>query len=582
MYTDDLKDLLRLTRVGRTAVTKRRFPSDMPLQARMQQLVTAINDGGIKRLSDDQLLQFRTLDAEFEYAFGLHHTGEASKRLMALCSALRARLDDWNRGNLDEAFGEHDDAPSLRSKIWALMADAFYGDYAAGRVSDADKALSVIERLIDSELLPLQGQGYQAHGTRARLHEFQAQCVRALRRFSDAHRHFLAAQTHIDARLAEKWHTASASAREVEQQFAIIATARVLAGLGRLALVQGQLHRALQMLRSSHTLLMPSGNEVLRTIVESHIAIAARRSATPGSREWKESLARLVQLWERFRGPKGSQSGDVDGMLRCSHEISLALLEYAELLTPAARIQWLASAQTWRTRLERLAKADGARRDAALYRAGILRALHAVLSERPDSKAAFQELRTCDAAQRRTPACHLDLAGCDCLDIRLVRALALTVSASSGEGRGRRAESYFVDLQRDATNEGDVELEAEALIRAAAAESNAGRLEAATTRLSSWHNLSSLIENAFLLALHERVQDATSSQPIYLFAMSGLTADLKSARLFLIKWARAKYGTNKGAARALRVNSSVVRDALAPISRQRRPGRVHGAKSPTK
>lgn len=555
--TDDLADLRLLIRVGRTAPTKRKFKPVQTLGERIRELIADLRTGGIEGTDDsNHLLQFAALRAEFEFAFGRHYTGGGVKELTAILDALglRQQLADWGAHRIKSFGGDEPDFGTLRQRVWALMASAFYGDYASGNVTGAIKTLILLRRVVRDELIPLGDKGYAANGTNARLSEYLAQCFRARRLFGRAHLHLQQAQRFIEARLDEKWNAKHRSVnRDVEQQFAVIATARILAGFGRLALLQGRLRLALQMLRSARTMLIPTGNDVLQTIVESHIEIAKRRLAVPGGRLWTRSMERLETLESIFRG-----AGDTDGVRRCSYERAQAYLEQAELLPRGRRVKALRDAADCCKSLRGLKKSTREPSAVAIqeYRAHVLEAFAALLALEPNAAAAEASIEKAHAKRmvRETALCHLDLAGCDCVDIRLAIGFVRAVRASQGAGR-YEPERFFLELHERARAEDDAELAAEALLRAAWAAFDAGRRDHAAAHLMKWRGYLTVVENAFLLGLFARAVQAIEERPAFEFPLMGFSEDIRQAKQYLLSWALATHNDKVGpAARELRLD----------------------------
>lgn len=384
---NDLLDLRWLIRIGGNAHTAQKFPPAMPLKERIELLSDQLRRDGILSGPPSDALQYLTLMAEFEYGFGSRQRTAADELAHAV-KALRTRFDQWCRHERS-TFSAGDDPRALRQEIWALMAHAFYHDYCAGEVLSVAKTLKALKRAVDEELIPLGNRArragtrgkrmrpgkYEACGTRARLCELLAQCLRTERHFDEARDQFLEALEHTQARLSEKHETAEDL--EAEQAFATISTARLLGGLGRLAILRGQLRDALQMLRSARTILDSAQNDALKDVIDSQILIAERRRLKPGTEAWDVWINKLIEAYERF-----TQKHDYDGQRRCCYELGQAYVELAELLPTAKRSEALQSADTWITRLEGITgKSDVVNRTPELYRAHVLRAFRHLLAQ---------------------------------------------------------------------------------------------------------------------------------------------------------------------------------------------------------
>jgi hypothetical protein len=132
-HYEKLRILKRLIRVGLPFSTLSDHTSDSTavttLEADITELLTTLRKG-IERAEVADLLQYKTLEAEFEYSFG--KPGTAGRELEDCVEklGLRARLErcvpDGKNESKNPFKDKSDDSRSLRQKIWALMGVAYY------------------------------------------------------------------------------------------------------------------------------------------------------------------------------------------------------------------------------------------------------------------------------------------------------------------------------------------------------------------------------------------------------------------------------------------------------------------------
>jgi hypothetical protein len=367
-------------------------------------------------------LPYLTLKAEYYYHFGRGSGAVAELDTYVKSLGLRERLARWSKGGTFR-FREDGNREGLRQEIWALIAVIFYGDYLGGNSEGALRDLRVVQKLIDGEL---EGISHQPDGSRSRVHYFIGQCHRSRGEFAQAEEHFLASQQYADKRLLRELGAAREESNpfkrnaklQYEYQFGVICTARLQGSLGRNAMFQGQLSRALQYFYSARTLLAPSGQMPLKLVIDSHIAIAEARLTDPMTFEWRECIERLKQLHDAF----GSRE-DLDGMARSAQELSRLWLERAAVESPgASRQDALESANGWIQKLGTVAQRRDQedRRNTDLIRMHllhVLRCLHhlpPVLAEAEDHMSTAQELDKIEIRHQ------LDQGGFDKIEIRLI------------------------------------------------------------------------------------------------------------------------------------------------------------------
>lgn len=555
-----LLDLRILVRVGHSALTKSQFRQGMSLADRIVDLSGRL-EASVPRDDELRYVERLVLQAEFEYSFGRQYSGTAARRLDDETRELQSEFARWR---VDGGKGFGDAREVLRRKIWALMSFAFYSLYAAGEVERATEMLEGVLRLIDTKLAPPSDPRYQAHGTRSRLCEYLAQVYRTARN-PRASEMFHRAQRHAESRLLEV--RKGEFRRAAEQHFAFVTTARVLGGLGRLALLRGELTQALQLLRAAHTLVIPGGNETLQRVIRSHVAVANRRSVQFGSTAWDAAIEELADLWRDF-----SAHQDYDGMRRCSYELAQAWIEYAEISMEASQQAARASeARGWVERFDEASRVKGmsGRLAAALeHRSHLLRAFLYLFE--PNLDAARYEV---ERAERVTKG-NFDLAGCDCIDVRLVRGI-LKAEMSQYEHSGNLSPGkHFKELVEEAQREGDLELAAEATLRAAISEFNSGHKHAAAVTLGEWPKYSPVIENSFLRALRSQAQDLFKPCPPFSpNPDASLSENVAQFKRYMVEWAVAKHaGSRQKAMNLLRTNKSTIQKHLGtplPLAERR-------------
>lgn len=579
-FRQPLRDLRRLVRVGLP------LPADLTGKETADILEHRIDSelGHLVRLGIDKAglleqLQYKALRAEFDYSFG-RNMGAAKELGNYLDNlGLRQRLIKWSAAHKTFRFQEEENPTLLRQKIWALMAAAFYGDYLHDNVNDAVASLTALQQLIDSELATT---AHKPYGSLARVHYFLGQCYRNVADFGRAEAHFLEAQKYGTLRLDRELRNAAKDEpdsvavnqrRQYESQFAIIFTARVLGSLGRVAMLQGRLSRALQNLYSARTLLNATGQEVaLRMVVDSHITITKRRLIAPGGDGWKEIVAELESWYNTFT--RSGKLGDLDGRRRCAQELVNAYLDHAELLPVDQRHASLSQVAKWIEELNSVAEARGGSDfktpDPDLLSMHVFRTWWHLLQAEPDLTAAGQHLAKANAMAESHPyhRHHLDHAGFDGVQLQLAEGVYKASRACHAaqlnpdeKQSSEAASSYFKELKRDARQWNDQLLEAECLLRLAQAEIEEKHLLEAQKHLQEWQTLSPFVENATLHALYRKILGSIA-KPEYRFPSGDLYLDeeLDSIRFYLVDWAKGRYGTDAEGARHLHIRAERMRE----------------------
>ncbi|MCW5981290.1 MAG: hypothetical protein KIT09_24615 [Bryobacteraceae bacterium] len=573
--SDGLEKLKRLIRVGLPL-------SEMPpghgsaaglLEAQIKKTIKALDDQGIAKAPLADALQYKTLKAEFEYAFG--KPGSAAQDLESFLAAKRlpGRLEDWfasarsPQSARSFRFREDaDDRDALRQKIWALMGLSFYGKYLNGDVRTAFKWLNMLRQLIESELLEMD-TAHPPHGTRARVHYFLAHCYRTMRNFPRSETHFLEAQKHADRRLRREIDLADRlpdnerrRKRQYEYQFGVICTARVLTGLGRLAMLQGHLRRAGQFLHSARTLIVPSGMEMLKLVVDSHIAITERRLCEPGAKGWQLTLRELETCYRKFE-----EQDDRHGTRRCGQELARAYLDQAESLPLDKRSAPLAAADRWIDELGKLGHKWGSRGQPELFRMHVFRACRILLGATPDLALAEQDLEKANSMDE--PQRHSQDLGVERVEVQLaqgmLRLAKQSLSPPADGDDGNRASMHFSQLRDFARRSNDRVLESEALLRLAIAEASENREAQAQQHLDVWRRYHApFVENASLHCLHLTALKSIV-RPQLDFPSLDLDENLRRVKQYLWALAKARSKNDTEAARLLRIS----RDRMLELKR---------------
>jgi tetratricopeptide (TPR) repeat protein len=584
-YRDDLKKLKELIRVGRIRPELR---STKPLSANelastIGALYQSLEQKGIARASLPDRLEYLSLGAEYQFGFG--RPAEAVENLAKLISTERVPkadnlslldyFDKWRKGGRRLGDWASMDPLFLRRIIWAFMAVAFYGKYhKEGKTDEAKKWLEAIVQLIDKELTRYY-PGTGPYGSYARAYYFMAHCHRTAREFAKAEDCFLRAQQFADKRLERELSEAnilnsekSFEKREYEYQFAVACTARVLTSLGRVAMLQGHLHRALQLLYSARTLLRPSGQQMLQMVVESHIAITQRRLAKPGGRSWTKTLRVLERQYSEFL------KDDRHGTRRIAQELAQSYLDEAEFLDPEERTPALQKADSWINILGDLATKQGERGRPERYRMHVLRARRALLSQPPNVESAENDFAE---AEKMKESRHSNSFAVDNVELRIVEGMLTAAKAGqwtfAPEQRrnrpGTEVISFFSKLREQARTEHDRILEAEALLRLAMAEIQDGKEAAAFLHLEEWRQFGTQIQNATLESLHQAVLRELPQVKVYVLPSLNIKENQRLLKEQLFHYAMARTNTDAEAATMLGIHKSAMVDLKKEI--QERP-----------
>ena len=572
-YADRLQELLRLIRIGLperdpAALTE---AADRTLKARIDEQLAHLErlDQPDSRKNVLEVLRYKSLKAEYEFNFG-RVDGTAAEELGDFLDkrGIIGRLDAWSPRE-NRFLARSDDSKLVRQKIWALMAVAFFRDYSKGKILDAIGRLEKIERVIESELPD------GSDGSRTRVHEFLAQCYRTLHQFARAHDHFTEAQRYAERRLRRIMRSHDHQARQEGYQFGVICTARVIGGLGRLALLRGQLRQAQVMLRSARTLVRPTGQARLKNVIASHLAITERRLCSPFSpKERARCIARLEALHARFE-----DEHDQDGARRCVQDLARAYLESAEVLPSGEqRAKHLHRSEHWIGVLETLAsrRANGGGDSIEHFRALLLKAWYRVLATPASVATGRAEVERARKMLEKNPEYCLDLRGFDSIDVRLTAAI---VEAAGTEERIVAAENVahmFRDLVSNAQKAADKVLEAEATLRWIPVEVRAGRLDSARRLLEGWTSYRPFVSSGFIEALASKTLDAIKVPALYIESLDWYEELDRLKDLLFSRAVQQSGGVNSHTAKALGVTpdqfKTIKKDRLR--AKQREQGRL--------
>lgn len=554
MMTDFSQDLRRLKRLIRAGLPLDEQHDDQSateeaLDDRIEHTIAELERNGVQQAGQAIRLPFLTLKAEFYYHFG--RDGSAASELDRYLGELRLRkrLKEWEeQHDQDFDYWFATDGEELRQAIWALMAVVFYQDYLSGNYDQAIADLRSIEGLIERDL-----KKYSDHppdGSRARVHYFLGQCYRSGGEFALADEHFLEAEKYAGKRVERELGAAQQlknapdriAKAQYEHQFGVVCTARVLGSIGRNALFQGGLHRALQNFYAARTLLA-SGQIPLKLVIKSHITITEGRLFDHRDLKWSERLSSLEVLYEEFSSRK-----DLDGMGRCAQELARVYLNEAEDedVAPWRQQEALSSADKWITRLGELAarRAQPNRAASDHLKMHLLRALWCLFRESPDLDRAEAHMRSARTLDREPKRPHqLELAGFDNIDRRLVGGLLLQSKNIHVTKGNQTASAYFMKLRQEAAAWHDRVLESEIFLRMILSELDEGNELAALSHLQEWKNQSRPIENAALQTLYERAMKRVKN-PRYEFKLDELNFDRQTeeAERFICNWAERRFG----------------------------------------
>ncbi|MBZ5533447.1 MAG: hypothetical protein LAO20_18620 [Acidobacteriia bacterium] len=317
--------------------------SPSQLQAEIHKVLESL-EPSLSRFSLLDSLMYQSLLAESHAMFGriddaikvlepAPGKGPAVEMLSFLDASARA-----GRAQLPENYLA--DKKLLRQAIWLLMNYLFFRFYEKGSYEPCLQHLTQLETVI---LGDLKSANHIPNGTLSRLYYYRSHCFRGLRRFVDVERDLMRSQEHANQRLKHKLNSPAALSESQNilgkkaidplsisehRDFAIICTARILAfGFGWTELNRGRLSRARRLLLSAETLLLPSGHQAMKQLVQFLLAIIERRLSTPGSPEYEQAILNIKMQREIYASMKSSV-----GELRAVQELARAYLDWVDLL----------------------------------------------------------------------------------------------------------------------------------------------------------------------------------------------------------------------------------------------------------
>jgi hypothetical protein len=339
-YEDPHHCLREVLQMVRTGVFPGRYIADM------QGLIS----DALRRLKTEQRrhpglfdeverLRLLTLEAEVYQENGEFYA--ASNTLEPVWTSLKRRLDGWSKLCPMEPTGN---AALCRQKIWAALNYVFFKYYRLeGKQRLALQYFLRLEKVIRDEL---QTDIYEPYGTRALCHYYAGICYNVLGS-TEVERHLLEAQkdTYARANRELSGQTIVAAERNSEIVYKNVFSARILSGLARLALQQGQLVRAEHLLYAAQSLLMGTQQIALQRFIAVYLCTVIRRRAAYTEPAYQNSLDELESYFQMYR-----QGKDPTGQLRCASELARGYLDWAEF-NDTERTRLLGKAEHWLNRI---------------------------------------------------------------------------------------------------------------------------------------------------------------------------------------------------------------------------------------
>lgn len=287
----------------------------------------------------------------------LHQTGRTAE---AVSLVEPVWIDKENSllacGLPDHPLEPGNDRTLLREIIWTLMFYAFHNHCTLkGEFKTALRHLNRLRKVIDEELGQHQRESL---ATRAIWNYFAGQCYLGLRHFANAGKHFLRAQDYAQQRTDRQLKEGPGDPkfdRAYEIGYNNVFAAQVLGnGLGRVAIHEGHLTRAEQLVRTSLALITGTSHYRLRASLACLLATCLRRREPFGTKAYDRALARLKSCFREFK-----ERGDTSGERRCALELARGYLDLAEY-RPERRDESMVEAAEW---VARLAASDGIRNE---------------------------------------------------------------------------------------------------------------------------------------------------------------------------------------------------------------------------
>ena len=334
--TELLRHVTRLIRIG--------FPPNISVQKQKEQLEVAFSSLRRVRpdLSSTDQLRITMLEAEYQQQRGYHQ--RAADLLADTWNQLKPRLDSWSTRNPLEPSR---DRKLLRQKLWALLHYVSYQYYRVeGRHVEALELFHSIETIIKSELAQ---KDYKPFGTLALCNYFMGLCYRVDRGFLLAEQHMLAAQKYTNSRARRELSepTINQQAKQYKLDYKNVFNARILYGLGYLALQQGHLLQAQQHLCTAQGLLVNLNQKTIRVIIDSLLCITVRRATPYDTPLYDKALVALASQYN------DALTVHELSRQRCAFELVRGHLDIVEFgnLDPKRRDYHLLQADLWLNKL---------------------------------------------------------------------------------------------------------------------------------------------------------------------------------------------------------------------------------------
>jgi hypothetical protein len=311
----------------------------------------------------DEVEQLRllTLEAEFHQLNG--RFDEAAGVLRPTWERLKPHLDRWSR---DHPLEPTDNRDLRRQKIWALLFYVFC--YFHRKVGNQAVAKDYYERIAKIIRRELHTDAFPAYGTLALCQYFLGVCFDVMDS-SQAERYLLEAQANMFRRVAREFARADIS--EVKKHTLLhrdVFAARILSAVARVAIQQGALVHAENVLYGAQDLLAHTHHASLKRLINVLIWTAARRRLPYSEAAYENRIGKLAEYYAIYK-----DINDPTGQVRCASEIVRGYLDWAEFSGEESK-PFLISAEKWLQRIP-----DHIPYAAEMLRCRLLRARYFVL-----------------------------------------------------------------------------------------------------------------------------------------------------------------------------------------------------------
>jgi hypothetical protein len=489
MYADARECFADVKRMVRAGVAKSVQPLD--IEATVPQALSRLKDYASQSgnsFTESGELSMMRLEAEWLAERG--KTESAVAILEPVWTRLNGPLSKWKLPERPLEPGR--DRVLLRQRVWTLMYYVFFRFFKIeGDVKTAVDHMKRLRNVIWKELSPLGhsiDHGDEEEDSRSPLatwamwHYLYGHCCRAQRHFPTAEKHFLDAQAYSQRRIEKKLSHRDRDPefdREYEIAYNNVFSARILgSGLSWVAVHAGHLTRAIQFLRTSLALLTGTQQEPLKVTLRGLLAIASRRHAPLGKKEYADAMRELALCHKQF-----GEFGDVPGQRRCSLEIVRGNLDLAELRKDDKQL-YLERAATW---IDRLGPADNAR-DQTRYH--LIRSRYSLLAG--DQTTAQTEW----AGAKKLAVTELNVS------VAITEGLVLIASGEAAKALRvvERELDYLRPGRIHASANRNLEIvqEAQCYLLLVLAAKTCGQFKKALFYMKCWGRLSTLVENAYL------------------------------------------------------------------------------------